>query len=232
MDAPIPVISEHIPQRPMTSASREKIFIEPYDEGKIFVPSTFEALSPPPPLQAPSMSHFSWGSTARPATSNGDAHAQSSRSYRDILPSVNRPTLFDYVQSRHEYSKARRLNFHFRSPSGMTRQNMQVDPTNTNPSVFAAELPGGQSTFEGHAPVETPSEIHPARQYHFYPAPALHNPHSPSGGRSRSLSSKSSRGRMGGASTPAPSIPSKSSSSSSKAAFFQAAFGQCFGRRS
>jgi hypothetical protein len=216
----------------MTSASREKIFIEPYDEGKIFVPSTFEALSPPPPLQAPSMSHFSWGSTARPATS--DANAPPARSYRDMLPTVNRPTLFDYVHSRHEYSKARRLNFHLRSPSGMARQNMQVDPTNTNPSVFAAELYGGQSTFEGHAAVEAPSEIHPARQYHFYPAPSLHNPHSPSGGRSRSLSSKSSRGRMGsgGASTPVSSLPSKASSSSSKAAFFQAAFGQCFGRRS
>jgi hypothetical protein len=215
----------------MTSASREKIFIEPYDEGKIFVPSAFEDLPPPPPLQAPSMSHFSWGSSARPATSGNDADAQPSRSYRDMLPTVNRPTLFDYVHSRHEYSKARRLNFHFRSPSGMARQNMQVDPTNTNPSVFAAELPGGQSSFEGHMAVEAPSEIHPARQYHFYPAPSLHNPHSPSGGRSRSLSSKSSRGRMGSTSTPTPSIPSKASSSS-KTAFFQSAFGQCFGRRS
>ncbi|KAF1822156.1 uncharacterized protein K489DRAFT_234486 [Dissoconium aciculare CBS 342.82] len=223
MDAPIPVSFEDLPQRPMTSASREKIAIESFDDGKIFVPETFNALPPPPPLQPPSMSHFSW-SSARPASS-GDA--QPSRSYRDIFPSahqpsVARPTLFAYAQSRHEYSKARRLNFHFRSPSSMARQNMQVDPTNTNPSVFAAEL-YGESAFEGHMAVEAPSEIHPARQYHFYPAPSLHTP----GGRSRSLSSKSSRGRMGAA-TPAPTTPGKSS----KTAFFQSAFGQCFGRRS
>lgn len=209
-DLPSPVAPAYI--------ADDKIALDTFDDEKIFIPGAADMPA--------ARSHFSWGSTPPQRRQNNNPSNnpafRTQQQQQDAdgiyaaspIAATHRINAFTYAQSRHEYSKARRTNFHL--PASASRAGMHRDAsTNANPSVLAAELDGSHYT--------QPQQSHHQLQQQSPPPSA-----SSAGGKpylsssSHTSSVRGSRPTTRGGRDPA---------AAPKGGCFGSLFGSCFGPR-